>query len=304
MEELVIIGGGCAGMGAAIYAARAGLCPLVLEGTAPGGQIVTTSNVENFPGFDDGVAGFDLLLKMRKQAEKFGARMSGGAVVGAELLGEVKKLHLADKTVLEAKRVIVATGARPKLTGARGEAACYGGRGVSVCATCDGAFFRNKVVAVIGGGDSACEEASFLTRFASKVYLIHRRGVLRASKALADRVLSNSKVEPVWNSVLEEVLVGGNGFCRGILVKNTETAGIREIPLDGVFVAIGHAPNTAAFKGQLELDGDGYIVPKSGSMVETDIKNVYVAGDCADRTYRQAVTATAMGCMAAILASR
>lgn len=303
MEEIIIIGSGCAGMGAAIYAARAGMSPLVIEGAQPGGLLTTTSDVENFPGFPEGVNGFDLLWKMREQAQKFGARIENAVVEKVDFSGETKKVFCSGEKVFEAKKIVVATGSSPRMTGAKGEAEMYGGKGVSACATCDGAFYRGKDVAVVGGGDSACEEAVFLTRFCSSVKIIHRRGEFRASKIMADRALSNPKIEPVWDSVVDEILPDENGLCRGVAVRNAKTGEKSEIACKAVFVAIGHKPNTDIFKGILEMDDEGYIVPLSGTQVKTNVENVFVAGDCADKTFRQAITASAMGCMAAILAS-
>lgn len=303
MEEIVIIGSGCAGMGAAIYAARAGMSPLVIEGAQPGGLLTTTSDVENFPGFPEGVNGFDLLWKMREQAQKFGARIENAVVEKVDFSGETKKVFCSGEKVFEAKKIVVATGSSPRMTGAKGEAEMYGGKGVSACATCDGAFYRGKDVAVVGGGDSACEEAVFLTRFCSSVKIIHRRGEFRASKIMADRALSNPKIEPVWDSVVDEIIPDENGLCRGVAVRNAKTGEKSEIACKAVFVAIGHKPNTDIFKGILEMDDEGYIVPLSGTQVKTNVENVFVAGDCADKTFRQAITASAMGCMAAILAS-
>ncbi len=303
MEEIIIIGSGCAGMGAAIYAARAGMSPLVIEGAQPGGLLTTTSDVENFPGFPEGVNGFDLLWKMREQAQKFGARIENAVVEKVDFSGEAKKVFCSGEKVFEAKKIVVATGSSPRMTGAKGEAEMYGGKGVSACATCDGAFYRGKDVAVVGGGDSACEEAVFLTRFCSSVKIIHRRGEFRASKIMADRALSNPKIGPVWDSVVDEILPDENGLCRGVVVRNAKTGEKSEIACKAVFVAIGHKPNTDIFKGILEMDDEGYIVPLSGTQVKTNVENVFVAGDCADKTFRQAITASAMGCMAAILAS-
>lgn len=303
MEEIIIIGSGCAGMGAAIYAARAGMSPLVIEGAQPGGLLTTTSDVENFPGFPEGVNGFDLLWKMREQAQKFGARIENAVVEKVDFSGEAKKVFCSGEKVFEAKKIVVATGSSPRMTGAKGESEMYGGKGVSACATCDGAFYRGKDVAVVGGGDSACEEAVFLTRFCSSVKIIHRRGEFRASKIMADRALSNPKIEPVWDSVVDEILPDENGLCRGVVVRNAKTGEKSEIACKAVFVAIGHKPNTDIFKGILEMDDEGYIVPLSGTQVKTNVENVFVAGDCADKTFRQAITASAMGCMAAILAS-
>ena len=303
MEEVIIIGSGCAGMGAAIYTARAGMSPLVIEGSQPGGLLTTTSDVENFPGFPEGVNGFDLLWKMREQAQKFGAKIENAVVEKVDFGSETKKVCCEGGKSFEAKKIIVATGSSPRMTGAKGEAEMYGGKGVSACATCDGAFYRGKDVVVVGGGDSACEEAVFLTRFCSSVKIIHRRNEFRASKIMADRALANPKIEPVWDSVVEEVIPGENGICRGVLVRNVKTGAKTEIPCKGVFVAIGHTPNTGIFKGILDMDADGYITPMPGTQVKTNIENVFVAGDCSDRTFRQAITASAMGCMAAILAT-
>ena len=303
MEEVIIIGSGCAGMGAAIYTARAGMSPLVIEGSQPGGLLTTTSDVENFPGFPEGGNGFELLWKMREQAQKFGARIESAVVEKVELDGEVKKVISAEGNVFEAKKVIIATGASPRMTGAKGEAELYGGRGVSACATCDGAFYREKAVVVVGGGDTACEEASFLTRFCASVGIIHRRNEFRASKIMADRALSNPKITPYWDSVVEEVLADENGMCRAVKIKNVKTGEFTEIPCSCMFVAIGHKPNTDIFKGILDMDSDGFLIPQDNSLVKTKYENVYIAGDCSDRNFRQAITATAMGAMAGILAS-
>ena len=301
MEELIIIGSGCAGMGAAIYAARAGMSPLVLEGGQPGGLLTTTSDVENFPGFPEAVNGFELVWKMRQQAEKFGARIQSATVENVDFSGDPKKLKLAGGEVLEAKKIIIATGSSPRMTGAKGEAELYGGRGVSACATCDGAFYRGKDVLVIGGGDTACEEAVFLTRFCSSVKLVHRRGELRASKVMAQRLLSNEKITPVWDSVLQEVVADETGMCAAAVLKNVKTGELSTVPCKGVFVAIGHVPNTAVFRGAVDMDADGYIMVRDS--VKTSAENVYAAGDCADRDFRQAITAAASGCKAAIKAS-
>lgn len=303
MEEIIIIGSGCAGMGAAIYAARAGMNPLVLEGSQPGGLLTTTSDVENFPGFPEAVNGFELVWKMREQAQKFGTRIENTIIEKVDFSGDVKKLFSTDGKVYEAKKIVIATGSAPKMTGAKGESELYGGRGVSACATCDGAFYRDKDVVVIGGGDTACEEAVFLTRFCSSVKIIHRRNEFRASKIMGERVLENKKITPVWDCVVEEVLSDDKGMCRGVIVKNVKTGEVSEIPCKGVFVAIGHKPNTSAFKGAVDMDDEGYIIPRGGSIVKTNVENVYAAGDCSDKVFRQAITATSMGCMAAILAS-
>ncbi len=304
MENIVIIGSGCAGMSAAIYASRAGLNPLVIEGGQPGGLITTTSEVENFPAFPEGVNGFDLVWRMREQAQKFGARIESAIVEKADLLSSPKKIFCQGGNVIEAEKVIVATGSSPRMTGAKNEAALYGGKGVSTCATCDGAFYRDKPVMVVGGGDTACEEALFLTRFCSEVKLVHRRDAFRASNIMSERVMANEKIEKLLDCVLEEVVAGEDGKCSSAIVKNLKTGELKTIDVNAVFIAIGHKPNTAFLEGSgLKMDSEGYLLTKSGSMVETDIENVYVAGDCADRRFRQAITASATGCMAAILAS-
>ena len=300
MENVIIIGSGCAGMGAAIYAARAGANPLVIEGAQPGGLLTTTDSVENFPAFPDGISGFDLLDNMRRQAQKFGARIESAAVAKVDFSGEIKKILCESGKVLEARNVIIATGASPRLTGAKGEAQLYGGKGVSTCATCDGMFYRNKNVVVIGGGDSACGEALFLSRICAGVKIIHRRDSFRASQIMSERVLADKKIVPVWDSVVEEFVAGENGRCSAVLVKNLKTGATEKIPCDGAFVAIGHKPNTEIFAGQIGLDPDGYVALQSGSAVRTSVAGVYAAGDCADRKYRQAITAAAFGAMAAI----
>lgn len=301
VEQVVIVGSGCAGASAAIYAARAGLSPVIINGGQPGGQLTTTSDVENFSGFPDGINGFDLTFRMRQQAEKFGARFVDDVVVGVDFSQDVKQIFCENST-LHCRVLIIATGASPKLLGVAGEQKFYGGRGVSVCATCDGAFYRNKDVVVVGGGDTACEEALFLTNFCSNVYLVHRRDQLRASPVMKDRVLNNRKITMVWNSVVDEII--GDENVTGIRVHDVLTGNVREILCSGVFVAIGHVPNTHPFKDVLKLDIDGYIVPKTGSFVNTDIDGVFVAGDCADKIYRQAITSAGTGAMAAISAER
>ncbi len=301
MEEIVIIGSGCAGMGAAIYAARAGVPALVLEGAQAGGLLTTTSDVENYPGFPEGVGGFDLVWKMRQQAEKFGARIESATVEKVDFSGEVKKLFLAGGSVIEARKVIIATGSSPRMTGAKGEKELSGGRGVSACATCDGAFYRGKDVIVIGGGDTACEEANFLTRFCTSVKLVHRRDELMASKIMAERVLNNPKITPIWDSALEEVVADEAGVCTAAMLKNLKTGEITKVDCKGVFIAIGHVPNTSVFAGAVEMDADGYIVVSDS--VRTNVENVFAAGDCADRDFRQAITAVASGCKAAILST-
>ena len=303
MENVIILGTGCAGFTAGIYTARANLRPLILEGKQPGGQLTTTSEVENFPGFSEGVDGFSLMDQLRKQATKFGARVEHAFIDRVDFSGEKKLLFAGDKK-FEASAVIIATGAAPRLLGIPGEQEMYGGNGVTTCATCDGAFYRNMEVVVIGGGDSACEEALFLTRFCSKVTLIHRRDELRASRIMAERTIAHEKIEVVWDSAVEEVLPDEDGKARAITVQNLKTKELTEICCKGVFIAIGHVPNTAPFKEILELDENGYLIPDCNSMVKTSIEGVYVAGDCADHVYRQAITAAGMGCQAAIEAER
>lgn len=303
IENVVIVGTGCAGLTAAIYTGRANLSPLVIEGSLPGGQLTTTSEVENFPGFPEGVDGFMLMQNLRKQAEKFGTRYESGTVVGLDTSSWPHTLKLSDREI-KAKVIIVATGASPRMTGIPGEKELYGGKGVTTCATCDGAFYRNMDVAVIGGGDSAAEEALFLTRFAKKVYLVHRRDTLRASKIMADRATSHPKIECVWDSVPVAVEGVAEGAVSGLKVRHVKTNAESVLPVKGVFVAIGHVPNTAPFKSAVDTDDQGYFVPLVGSQVKTKTPGVYVAGDCADHHYRQAITAAGMGCQAAIEAER
>ena len=303
VENVVIVGTGCAGLTAAIYTARANLNPLVLEGAQPGGQLTTTSEVENFPGFPEGIDGFMMMDNLRKQATKFGTRFQSTLVTSVDFSSSPHKLFCGDKTIL-AKSVIIATGASPRMTGVPGERELFGGKGVTTCATCDGAFYRKMDVAVIGGGDSAAEEALFLTRFCSKIYLVHRRDSLRASKIMSDRATSHPKIEMVWDSVPLAVEGVEAGAVSGLRIKNVKTNEERTLDIKGLFVAIGHVPNTGPFSPPVETDENGYFKPVTGSQVQTSTPGVYVAGDCADHVYRQAITAAGMGCQAAIEAER
>jgi thioredoxin reductase (NADPH) len=303
VENVVIIGTGCAGLTAAVYTARANLRPLVIEGPLPGGQLTTTSEVENFPGFPNGVDGFHLMDSLRKQAARFGTRFEQTLVQSVDFSSMPRKLVCGDRTIF-ARTVIIATGASPRMTGMPGEKELYGGKGVTTCATCDGAFYKKMDVAVIGGGDSAAEEALFLTRFASKVYFIHRRDSLRASKIMSDRATSHEKIHMVWDTAPLEVLGVPEGAVSGLKVKHVRTGVESVLPVKGVFVAIGHVPNSGPFASALDVDKNGYFVPAHGSQVRTKVPGVYVAGDCADHVYRQAITAAGMGCQAAIDAER
>ena len=303
MEDIIILGTGCAGLTAAIYTGRAQLNPLVLEGSQPGGQLTTTSEVENFPGFPEGIDGYTMMDRLRKQAARFGARFEHAKIDSIEVNGTTKILRSGDKT-FEAKALIIATGARPRLLGIPGEQEMYGGKGVTTCATCDGAFYRDMDVTVIGGGDSACEESLFLTRFCSKVTLVHRRDTLRASKIMAERTLAHEKIKVVWNANPEAVLADESGNARALKVKKTDSGDSLEIPCKGVFIAIGHIPNTDFVEGLLDRDDNGYIMPASGSQVRTSLPGLFAAGDCVDHVYRQAITAAGMGCQSAIEVER
>jgi thioredoxin reductase (NADPH) len=303
IENVVIVGTGCAGLTAAVYTARAGLAPLVLEGTQPGGQLTTTSEVENFPGFEHGIDGYTLTDTIRKQAARFGARYESGLVQSVDFSGAVKVLRTGEREI-HARAVIVATGAAPRMIGLPEEMAFFGGKGVTTCATCDGAFYRNMEVIVVGGGDSAAEEALFLTRFASKVTLVHRRDALRASKIMQQRVLDHPKIKLAWDSVVAAISGDAQGFVTGVKLKNVKTGAVTDLPCKGIFVAIGHQPNTKPFAGAIRTDDAGYIVPETGSQVRTSVPGVFVAGDCADHLYRQAITAAGMGCQAAIETER
>ncbi len=303
MEKVVIIGTGCAGLTAAIYAARSNLAPVVLTGIMPGGLLTTTSIVENFPGFPEGIDGYELMVRMQKQAERFGARVRTLQVLEAADLSKRPFVLTVDGERLETQTVIIATGAGHRHLGLESEHLLEK-KGVTYCATCDGAWpiFRNQPLVVVGGGDSACEEAIYLTRFASQVFLAHRRDRLRASKIMAERVLSHAKITPVWDSVVTEILDTKLDKVTGVRLINVKTGAESLLPCAGVFVAIGHIPNTQLFKGVIDMDHNGYIKPKHGTA--TNIPGVFVAGDCSDHIYRQAVTAAGMGCAAAMDAER
>ena len=303
MEQVVIIGSGCAGWTAAIYTARANLNPLLITGQQPGGLLTTTSSVENFPGFRNGIEGTALMMEMQEQATRFGTRIQYLSRVESVDFSSAPLKISVDGKVIETRSVIVAVGAGHRHLGVPGEHELEN-KGVTYCATCDGALpvFRNQPLVVVGGGDSACEEASYLTRFASQVYLIHRRDSLRASRIMAERTLANPKITPVWNSVVEEVLDVTENRVTGVRLKNIVTGENSTLGCAGVFVAIGHTPNTQIFQGQLTMDEAGYLTLAEGS--RTNIPGVFAAGDCADSVYRQAITAAGMGCAAAIDAER
>ena len=303
IEKVVIIGSGCAGLTAALYTARAQLKPVVLTGAMPGGLLTTTSIVENFPGWPEGIDGTDLMIKLQQQAERFGAEVRFGSTVESVDLSERPFKLTVDGEPMLAQTLIVASGAGHRHLGLESEKK-LDKKGVTYCATCDGALpmFRDQPLVVVGGGDSACEEATYLTRFASKVYLIHRRDELRASKVMAERALANDKIEPVWDSEVAEILGEAEDKVTGVRLKNNKTGEESTLECAGVFIAIGHVPNTQIFEGQLDRDDAGYILRQEGS--RTNVEGVFVAGDCSDKVYRQAITAAGMGCAAAIDAER
>ncbi len=299
MRNVVIVGSGPAGLTAAIYTARANLSPLLIEGWQSGGQLTTTTEVENYPGFAEGVMGPELMKAMRGQAERFGTEFLTGEVTAVDLKQRPFTITVDAEQTVQAKTVIIASGASAIQIGLPNEKRLTG-HGVSTCATCDGFFFRGKELIVVGGGDSAVEEANFLTRFATKVSIVHRRDKLRASRIMQDRAMKNEKISFVWNSVVEDIL--GTDVVSGARLKNVVTGKTFELPCSGVFVAIGHRPNTALFKGQLEMDEKGYLNTHHGTA--TSLPGVFAAGDVQDSTYRQAITAAGSGCMAAIDAER
>ena len=298
MENVVIIGSGPAGLTAAIYAARANLNPVLIEGMQPGGQLTQTTDVENFPGFENPIDGTTLVMTMRKQAERLGVRCLADEVSACALAAKEKTVTLMLGGELQTRAVILATGASARYLGLESEQRLIG-KGVSACATCDGSFFKGQPVAVIGGGDTAMEDALYLSRIAERVTVVHRRDTFRASKIMVGRVLASPQIEVAWNSVVDEVL--GAEEVTGLRLRHVHTGALTEIPVNGVFVAIGHTPNTALFAGQVELDPEGYVVTRN---TRTSLPGVFAAGDVQDRHYKQAVTAAGSGCMAALEAER
>jgi thioredoxin reductase (NADPH) len=300
IENVIIIGSGCAGLTAAIYTARADLNPLVIDGHEPGGQLSLTTMVENFPGFPEGVLGPELIDRMRKQAERFGARYIEGAVRSADLGSRPFTLTLEGRT-FRTRSLIVAAGASARMLGIESERKLLG-RGVSTCATCDGYFFRDREIAVVGGGDSAMEEATFLTKFASRVTIIHRRNEFRASKIMLDRARENPKISFLTPYVVEDVLDVEKGLVEAIRVRQVETGETKTLPVEGVFLGIGHEPNTKVFRGILDMNDAGYLVTRNGT--HTNVEGVFAAGDVSDHVYRQAITAAGAGCKAALDAEK
>src|SRR5688572_20084091 len=300
-RQVVIIGSGPAGLTAALYTARANLKPLLIEGLESGGQLMLTTMVENWPGFRDGIMGPDLMTEMREQALRFGTEVLEGNVTSVDLKRRPFTIKLADGKAVTTESLIIATGASARWLEI-GSDRKLSGHGVSTCATCDGYFFKGKPIAVIGGGDSAMEEAIYLTKFASKVTVVHRRDSLRASKIMQDKAFANTKIKFVWDSEIAEVKDVAKGAVTGVVIRNLKSGALYELPLDGVFIAIGHTPNTSLFAGQIELDAGGYIVTHGGS--KTSVPGVFAAGDVQDHIYRQAITAAGSGCMAALDAER
>ena len=300
-RDVLILGSGPAAYTAALYASRAALSVEIIEGPEPGGQLMITTDVENFPGFPEGILGPELMEKLKQQAARFGTEMRFGTATAVDFESQPKKVTVDDRETIEGRAVIVATGASARWLGLESEQKLRG-FGVSACATCDGFFFKDKELVIVGGGDSAMEEAIFLTRFASKVTVVHRRDQLRASKIMQRRVLDHEKIDVLWNHVITDIHTETGKEVTGIRVRSTQTGEEHDIPGGGVFLAIGHDPNTSVFKGHIDLDDEGYIAPSRFSM--TSVPGVFAAGDCVDHRYRQAITAAAMGCQAAIDAER
>jgi len=300
LNNVIIIGSGCAGLTAAIYAGRANLKPVVIDGFEPGGQLSLTTMVENFPGFPEGILGPDLIENMRKQAQRFGTEFKAGVITEVDLSKRPFTIKTAKET-FETRTLIVAAGASARMIGLESERKLIG-YGVSTCATCDGYFFRGKEIAVVGGGDTAMEEANFLSKFASRVHLLHRRNEFRASKIMVDRARSNEKIRFVTPVVVEDISDVSKGGVENVKLRNAETNEISTLPVEGVFIAIGHEPNTKVFRGQLDMDENGYLITNNGS--KTNVPGVFAAGDVQDHHYRQAITAAGSGCMAALDAER
>jgi thioredoxin reductase (NADPH) len=299
--KVLIIGSGPAGYTAAIYAARAGLKPVLYTGGQPGGQLTTTNDVENFPGYPEGINGSEMMVDLQKQAERFGTRINYALVTGVDFLSYPFKVTIDEKQTVEAESIIIATGATAKYLGLPSEEKYYN-KGVSACAVCDGYFYRGKEVAVVGAGDSAAEESTYLANLCTKVHLFVRRSEMRASKIMQQRVLNTANIEVHWNTETEEIL-GDNGGVNAVRIKDNKTGEVKVIPIQGFFLAIGHQPNTAIFKGQLNMDESGYIMVTPGT-TKTNIEGVFAVGDVADKTYRQAITAAGTGCMGALDAEK
>ena len=301
MRDVIVIGSGCAGLTAALYSGRANLKPLVIEGWEAGGQLSLTTTVENYPGFPEGVMGPDLIQKMKEQAAKFGAEYRTGSVTAADLSAKPFQITVDERETLETKVLILANGASARMLGLESEKKLMG-HGLSTCATCDGFFFRGKKVMVVGGGDSAMEESTFLSKFAASVTVIHRRDQFRASKIMLERAQRNEKIKFIMDTIVEDIHDASRGQVTGVNLRNVKSDQTSELETDGVFLAIGHRPNTEVFKGQIEMDPEGYVVTRDH--VHTSVEGVFAAGDVQDRVYRQAVTAAGSGCMAAIAAEK